>query len=388
MQLTIEQTLLEEIITAAASVLAKGRVLAADDAAITLSARAGRVTASGTNRAQWIVRTVDAQVEKPGDVKVHGRDVVMLVGQFERGDVEVSVVDGHLVLAQGDRQYRLFTIACAEDERSFAVPVPADHDAVALVTLASSDLRTLVNRTAFAVSTLDADKQAPFGGVLLEGRGGVLRAVSTNRHRLVRTDLAVPDGATAGVKAVVPVRPFEAARRLKGPITIHVSADFIWFLGDGEQVVTTVQPGGDYPNIEHVLNAVGVVGAQAVQFVAARTALVHSLERLSVVSRTTEEAIPGIVARVKMEVTAGMAMLSGADKQRGWGRERVPLSEATVTGVFANEFNAELVVGCLSRLAGESVRIGTKDADAPMVLTADGDTATIMLVLPLRTMGA
>src|SRR5262249_57776064 len=72
--------------------------------------------------------------------------------------------------------------------------------------LAASDVKRLIDRTQFAIST--EETRYYLNGIYLHAAGSAkaatLRAVATDGHRLAQVDLPLPKGASRMPRAIVP----------------------------------------------------------------------------------------------------------------------------------------------------------------------------------------
>jgi len=83
-------------------------------------------------------------------------------------------------------------------------------------TLGAADLRTLIDRARFAIST--EETRYYLNGIYLHAAKSddlpVLRAVATDGHRLARVEMPLPDGAADMPGVIVPRKTVAEVRKL------------------------------------------------------------------------------------------------------------------------------------------------------------------------------
>src|SRR6202041_4151750 len=83
-------------------------------------------------------------------------------------------------------------------------------------TLAAADMKRLIDRTQFAIST--EETRYYLNGIYLHSAGtakeATLRAVATDGHRLAQVDLALPKGAAGMAGVILPRKTVGEVERL------------------------------------------------------------------------------------------------------------------------------------------------------------------------------
>ena len=116
-----------------------------------------------------------------------------------------------------------FTLACLPPED---YPLMAGGELPHNFTLSAGDLKRLIDRTRFAIST--EETRYYLNGIYLHaaksGEAEVLRAVATDGHRLARMEMPLPDGAAGMPGVIVPRKTVAELRKLIDEMRVGRSA--------------------------------------------------------------------------------------------------------------------------------------------------------------------
>src|SRR5262249_11374582 len=120
-------------------------------------------------------------------------------------------------------------------------------------TLAAADLKRLIDKTQFAIST--EETRYYLNGIYLHvagsGKSGTLRAVATDAHRLAQVDLPLPAGAAGMPGVIVPRKTVGEIHKLietgEGDVGIELSSGKIRF-NVGAVVLTSKLIDGTFPD--------------------------------------------------------------------------------------------------------------------------------------------
>src|SRR5690606_33900341 len=124
--------------------------------------------------------------------------------------------------------------------------------------LAKGDLRRLIDKTQFAIST--EETRYYLNGIYLHSAGSAksttLRAVATDGHRLAQVELPLPEGADGMPGIIVPRKTVGEVQRLiedpEGDVLIELSNGKIRFT-IGEVVLTSKLIDGTFPDYGRVI---------------------------------------------------------------------------------------------------------------------------------------
>ena len=146
------------------------------------------ISMTATDMEIELVARVNAPGGESGEVTVPARKLVEICRTLpDDATVEFSVGDSRATLRAGRSRFILNTLPAADFPTTDAV------EAVVTASVTQRDLRELIERTQFAMANQDV--RYYLNGLLLEFRGGRLRAVSTDGHRLAQAEVELQESA-------------------------------------------------------------------------------------------------------------------------------------------------------------------------------------------------
>ncbi len=170
---------------------------------VKLEAADNRLRLNATDLDLDVVDSVEAEVAAPGATTAPAHTLYDIVRKLPEGaqiEMEHDGDGGYLILVSGRSR---FSLACTPPED---YPVMSGGDLPHTFRLAAADLRTLIDRTRFAIST--EETRYYLNGIYLHAaqREGVdvLRTVATDGHRLASVEVPLPEGAKAMPGVIVP----------------------------------------------------------------------------------------------------------------------------------------------------------------------------------------
>src|SRR6202035_526538 len=148
-----------------------------------------------------------------------------------------------------------FTLACLPPED---YPLMAGGELPHGFTLQATELKTLIDRTRFAIST--EETRYYLNGIFLHSTTSsdnpVLRAVATDGHRLARVEIMLPEGAAGMPGVIVPRKTVTELRKLidetEQEIGVALSETKIRFTF-GDAVLTSKLIDGTFPDYDRVI---------------------------------------------------------------------------------------------------------------------------------------
>src|ERR1700710_1397761 len=150
-----------------------------------------------------VIETVNAEVSPGGVTTVPAHMFYEIVRKLPEGTQIVLEASGDravLTIRAGRSRFTLQTLP----ESDF--PDLAAGEMTHNFKLAAADLKRLIDKTQFAIST--EETRYYLNGIYLHVAGsakdGTLRAVATDGHRLAQTDLPVPEGGAGMPGIIVP----------------------------------------------------------------------------------------------------------------------------------------------------------------------------------------
>ena len=204
-----------------------------------------------------VIESIAAEVAPAGSTTVPAHMFYEIVRKLPEGSQVVLESSGDravLAIRAGRSRFTLQTLP----ESDF--PDLAAGDMTHKFTLAAADLKRLIDKTQFAIST--EETRYYLNGIYLHvagtGKIATLRAVATDGHRLAQADLPLPAGAAGMPGVIVPRKTVTEVQRLiedsEAEVAIELSSAKIRF-SIGDVVLTSKLIDGTFPDYARVIPA-------------------------------------------------------------------------------------------------------------------------------------
>ena len=331
----------------------------------------GGVSLTATDMEIEINESIEAQVGKVGAVTAPAHTLYEIVRKLPEGaPVELTAASpGQLTLASGRSHFKLGCLP-VED-----FPVMPDSDLKHSFRLSASDLRNLIDRTRFAIST--EETRYYLNGIYMhtakEKNVSVLRVVATDGHRLARVEMPAPEGSSGIPGVILPRKTVGEIRKLidENPdeIEISLSETKVRFAFAGV-VITSKLIDGTFPDYERVIPS----GNDKLLEVDARS-FAAAVDRVATISSEKSRAI-------KIGLSSGQVVLTANSPESGSATEEL---EAKYEGPSLDiGFNAHYLLDILQQVEGEGARFSLADATAPAIVQDVSDTSALYVLMPMR----
>ena len=343
---------------------------------VLLKASDGELSLAATDMDLEIVETVPATVTRAGGTTAPAHTLYDIVRKLPDGSqVELDIGgDGTILTLRAGRSQ--FKLSCLPVED---FPQLSGGDLAHRFDLAANDLRALVDRTRFAIST--EETRYYLNGIYLHAAkaktGGaelpVLRAVATDGHRLARVEMPLPDGAANIPGVIVPRKTVTEIRKLideaADRIELSLSDNKIRFAFDSV-VVTSKLIDGTFPDYERVIP----VGNDKVMEVDAKL-FAAAVDRVATISTEKSRA-------VKLSLTRGTLTLSATSPEAGSATEELEVNYQE--GPLEIGFNSRYLLDITQQIEGEGARFTMADAASPTIIRDVADAAALYVLMPMR----
>jgi DNA polymerase-3 subunit beta len=338
---------------------------------VRIDAAKGNLALNATDMDIEIVESTTADIGKGGATTAPAHTLYDIVRKLPEGaQVEIaSTADGQIALSAGRSK---FNLSCLPVED---FPAMTGGDLGHTFKLGAADLRALIDRTRFAIST--EETRYYLNGIYLHATTSegvaVLRAVATDGHRLARVELPLPDGAAGMPGIIVPRKAVIEVRKLieetEDEIAISLSDSKIKFAFDNV-ALTSKLIDGTFPDYERVIPT----GNDKV-LEADRKALFDAVDRVSAISSEKSRSI-------KMSCEKGLVTLSASSPEAGSAVEEV--EAAYDKGHLEIGFNSRYLLEILGQIEGDAARFTMADAASPTVIRDVADASAIYVLMPMR----
>lgn len=338
---------------------------------VRMQAEDGMLVLSTTDMDLEISEAVEAQVKTPGATTAPAHTLHDIVRKLpDDAKVELSLADsGNVMTVKAGRS--MFKLSClpvtdfpeiggAELPHSFNIP--------------AADLRALIDRTKFAMST--EETRYYLNGIYVHeaDNGGVkvLRAVATDGHRLARFEMPLPDGASGMPGVIVPRKAVGELRKIleeaADTIEVSLSQSKIRFTFD-HIVLTSKLIDGTFPNYEQVIpsgnNKIVEVNPKIFS---------SAIDRVSTISDGKSRA-------VKIALNGKTMTLSANSPEAGSATEDL---EVNSNDNLEIGFNARYLLDITQQIAGDGCRIVLADAASPTIIQDTADASALYVLMPDR----
>lgn len=339
---------------------------------VKLEAADGQLKLSATDMDLEVVEAVTAEITNAGATTVPAHTLYEIVRRLPDGaEVHLdSAGDAERIHMRSGRSR--FTLPC----RPVAdFPLMAGGELPHMFRIASGEMKGLIDRTRFAIST--EETRYYLNGIYLHSaeRNGVpvLRAVATDGHRLASVEVPLPDGAAGMPGVIVPRKTVTEVRKLidesAADVDVSLSKSMIRFESGGA-VLTSKLIDGTFPDYQRVIP----VGNDKQLDVNCHS-FTDAVDRVSAISSEKSRA-------VKLAVADGALVLSASSAEYGSATEEI---EVHYEGApLEIGFNSRYLLDIAQQIEGENARFVMADASSPTILQEVGDASAIYVLMPMR----
>lgn len=332
--------------------------------------RAGKssVELKATDLDLEIVETAPGEGKTTGSTTVPAHMIYDIVRKLPEGaQVELqSASDGTQLQVRAGRSK--FTLQ-ALPETDF--PDLAAGEMTHSFNIASADLKRLIDRTQFAIST--EETRYYLNGIYLHAIDDKLRAVATDGHRLAQAEIKAPKGAKGMPGVIVPRKTVAEVQRLIDDageeVKVELSATKIRF-SLGNAVLTSKLIDGTFPDYGRVIPA-----GNDKTLVVDKSEFMSAVDRVSTVSSERGRA-------VKLALTDGKLTLSVINPDSGSATEELEVeygAEALDIG-----FNGRYLLDILQQIEGEKARLKLADPGSPTLIEDMEAAGALYVLMPMR----
>jgi DNA polymerase III subunit beta len=330
---------------------------------------------SATDMDLEIVAGVPGQIERPGRATAPAHTLYDIVRKLHEGaqiSIEATFAPAGgsgLVLRSGRST---FTLACLPPED---YPVLTGGDLPHNFTLSATELRSLIDRTRFAISI--EETRYYLNGIYLHTTKSeevpVLRAVATDGHRLARLEMVMPEGAGGMPGIIIPRKTVIELRKLideyEDEVQVSLSETKIRF-NVGEATLTSKLIDGTFPDYDRVIpsNNDKVLEVNCKEFA-------EAVDRVSTISTEKSRA-------VKLALDAGNLAVSATSPENGTAVEDIEVRYHAAPIEIG--FNSRYLLDIAQQIDGEGARFLMSDAASPTVVRDISDPGVLYVLMPMR----
>jgi DNA polymerase-3 subunit beta len=315
-----------------------------------IEAEDDRLNITATDLDQAIRTSTEAKVKKPGACTIPARKLYDYVKLLPEGDISIKLLENHWVqIRSGRSNTKMVGMARAN------YPQVPEFPTVAATSISSLALKTLINRTIFAIS--NEESRYTLNGALLVIKSESLAMVATDGHRLsyVEKPNEVLEGISGEKRVLIPRKALQELQQL-----LSVSdADKVEFADDehtlffrvGHRTLSTRKLSGQFPNFEAVMPRDNT-----------KFAVVRSSELSAAIQRVAQFADERSGA-IRLRLESNELKISSNSAESGESEDTIdtPYSSDPI----AMGFNSGYILDFLKALGNEGeVRLEFKDSQS------------------------
>src|SRR6202165_4588245 len=339
---------------------------------VLVRAENARLSLKATDLDLEVTETLAAETATGGSTTVPAHMFYDIVRKLPDGAQIVLEGDGDrsvLAIRAGRSRFTLQTLP----ENDF--PDLAAGDMTHSFTLAASDVKRLIDRTQFAIST--EETRYYLNGIYLHTAGSAkaptLRAVATDGHRLAQIDVALPQGATGMPGVVVPRKTVGEVQRLiednEAEVKIELSQGKIRFT-IGNVVLTSKLIDGTFPDYGRVIPQ-----NNDKELIVDKKDFEAAVDRVSTISSERGRA-------VKLALSAGKLVLSVTNPDSGSATEELEVEYAS--DPLDIGFNSRYLLDIAAQIEGEVAILRLADPGSPTLVQDKDSKGALYVLMPMR----
>ena len=318
-----------------------------------------------------IVESVPADIATPGATTAPALTFFEIVRKLPDGaQIELEAPgDGKLTIRAGRSR---FTLSCLPTED---FPVMTGGEYGHSFALAAGDLRELIDRTRFAIST--EETRYYLNGVYMhvsDADGGkVLRCVATDGHRLARIDAELPAGAENLPGVIVPRKTVGELRKLLDDddteVAVSVAETKVRF-ATPDITLTSKVIDGTFPDYTRVIPQGNTkkMEVDASEFA-------QAVDRVATVSSERSRAVKLALGEDKLVLSVNAPDAGAAEEELvvAYGDEPLEIG-----------FNAKYLLEIASQVDRENAVFMFDSSGQPVLMREGNDTSAVYVVMPMR----
>jgi len=340
---------------------------------VLLRAETGRLALSATDMDLEIIERVSVQIEREGRTSAPAHTLYDIVRKLREGaqvEIEANGERNAMVLRSGRST---FTLQCLPPED---YPIMTSGELPHNFALPASELRTLIDRTRFAIST--EETRYYLNGIYLHATKNdevpVIRAVATDGHRLARVEMVLPEGAAGMPGIIIPRKTVLELRKLveegEDEVQIALSETKIRCIV-GEAALTSKLIDGTFPDYDRVIpsNNDKILEVNCKEFA-------DAIDRVSTISTEKSRA-------VKLAIENGSLVVSATSPENGTAVEELDGVRYAASPLEIG-FNSRYLTDIAEQIKGEGAQFVMSDAGSPTIVRDSADPSALYVLMPMR----
>ncbi|AIF80599.1 DNA polymerase III subunit beta [endosymbiont of Acanthamoeba sp. UWC8] len=374
MKIVIKKSNLQKALNHVQSIVEKRNAIAML-ANVKIEAKDNRLAFTTTDMDISITDLVEAEVDQPYSTTIPVLTLYEIVKKIpEDADItfEASADNINQILVKFASSK--FTLPClpAEEFPNFEL-----GDTTHNFKISSSALKLLLTKTRHAIS--NEETRYYLNGIYLhsiESEGaGLLRAVSTDGHRLARAEVALPEGAKNIPGIIIPKKTVNELIKLvedfNDDINIGLSVNkAIFEIGNSKLITKLID--GKFPDYTRVIPT-----NNDKQLEISCKDLIKSIELVISVSSDKTRA-------VKLDIEPSKVVLSASSEMNGNASGTQMLAANYNLEPISIGFNSKYVLDSLNTMEGDTVRFMLSNSSGAVIALDSADDKSLYILMPMQ----
>ncbi len=334
---------------------------------VLITAEGDKITLVATDLDIEVSESSEAVVDAPGDVTAPAHTLYDIARKLPDGS-QVSLKinsDNRLDVDAGRSHFTLPLLPSGDFPKMTADGFTHTFD------LSTADLRRLIDKTRFAIST--EETRYYLNGIYVHAHDGMLRAVATDGHRLALSEMALPVGAEGLPGVIIPRKTVAEIRRLidgtDGDVNISVSDAKIRF-NYGNAVLTSKLIDGTFPDYERVIPK-----GNEKELMIDNKVFADAVDRVSTISAEKSRSI-------KLTLTQDTLALVVDNPESGNAREDLMVDYSAEPLEIG--FNAKYLLDVTGQIEGRDATFYLDSPASPALVKDSEDPGSLFVLMPLR----
>jgi DNA polymerase-3 subunit beta len=332
-----------------------------------------RLNITATDLDQAIRTSAAVKVKKPGSCTIPARKLYDYIKLLPDGDISIKMLENHWVqIRSGRSNTKMVGMARAN------YPQVPEFPSIAVTSISTAALRTLIARTIFAIS--NEESRYTLNGALMVLKAESIAMVATDGHRLAFVEKAGETlaGISGEKRVLVPRKALQELQTLLG----STEAEAVEFADDehtlffrvGHRTLSSRKLSGQFPNYEAVMPRDNT-----------KFAVVRSSELSAAIQRVAQFADERSGA-IRMRLEGNELKISSQSTESGESEDTIDTpysSDPIVVG-----FNSGYILDFLKALGNEGeVRLEFKDSQSAGQMRPedpDAEYKSRYVLMPMR----
>lgn len=339
---------------------------------VLLRAEDGSLRLKATDLDIEVTETIAADITEAGSTTVPAYMIYDIVRKLPDGaqvSLELTGDMGQVQIRSGRSRFMLQALPESDFPDLAAGDLPHNF------TLAASDLKRLIEKTQFAIST--EETRYYLNGIFLhtlDVSGAImLRAVATDGHRLARVEMPAPAGSEGMPGVIIPRKAVAEIVKLvedgSENVTVELSSAKVRLTFDGV-VLTSKLIDGTFPDYQRVIPS----GNDKLLTVE-RSDFAKAVDRVSTISSERGRA-------VKLALADGRLTLTVNNPDSGSATEEIEVDyDAAPIDIG---FNARYLLDITAQLDGDTALFKLADPGSPTVVQDREGASALYVLMPMR----